>query len=258
MSLSARVWLEIGRSRSADHRVCGESGNTIRVRSRARKYMDETSRFTAVVKGAFSVFVVCLSFANVLAADMPIPDSKRPQPPPSSAPSRNYEGGGGTLVCGSNALYMLLRLYDIQVDQEQLAATVPVNNNGTSLAELREAAASLGLEATVRRCSLDELRGHVQSPFLAHLAMVSQHYVVVIDVSDDSVTLLDGTTGKLETLKRSWVEERWSGYVLLPRTGATISPILFGVSMLNCLAVGFLATKLFRGSRNRRQISRDL
>jgi len=231
------------------------------VRIRVRKYMYETSRFTAVAKGVCSTFLVCLSFTNVLSADISIHEGNAPPPPPSfrasSAPSRNFEGGRGTRVCGSNALYMLLKLYGISVDQEQLVATVPVNEDGTSLAELRDAATVLGLETTARRCSIEELQKHFQSPFLAHLAMVTPHYAVVTDISDDSVTWLDGTTGQLETLKRSWVEKRWSGYVLLPQIGATVSPILLGISILNGLVVGFLVAKLFRDSRNRLHNSRD-
>jgi ABC-type bacteriocin/lantibiotic exporter with double-glycine peptidase domain len=146
---------------------------------------------------------------------------------------------------------MLLGMNDIRVDEEQLAATVPVSDEGTSLAELREAAAGLGLEMTLRRCSIEELHRQFQAPFIAHLAMVTPHYSVVIDISDDFVTFLDGTTGELETLKRSWVEERWSGYVLLPQAGTAVSPTLLGATMLNCLVVGFLVTKRFRDSGRR-------
>ena len=217
--------------------------------------MYEASRSKAVAKGAFSASLVCLSLANVLLADVSIGDSERPQPPPSlsssSTPSRIYEGGRGTRVCGSNALYMLLGLYGIPVDEEQFGATVPVNDDGTSLAELQEAAGALGLEMSVRRCSIEELQKHFRWPFLAHLTMVPPHYCVVIDISDDSVTFLDGTTGELETLRRSWVEAGWSGYVLLPRTSDKISPIVLGASMLNGLVVALLTAQLFRDWRNR-------
>jgi len=219
--------------------------------------MYEASRFRAMAKRAFPAFLVCVSL--FLVAAISIREGKRPQPPPSfpsaSAPSGNFEGGSGTRVCGSNSLYMLLGVYGVPLDHEQLHATVPVNRDGTSLTELRDAAAALGLETTVRRCSIEELQRHYQSPFIAHLAMVTPHYAVVIDISDESLTFLDGTTGKLETLRRAWIEERWSGYVLLPQTSATIHPILFGASMFNWLVVAFLVTRQIRDSRKRPQIS---
>jgi ABC-type bacteriocin/lantibiotic exporter with double-glycine peptidase domain len=148
---------------------------------------------------------------------------------------------------------MLLALYDVPVDHKRLDAVVPVNREGTSLAQMQEAAGTLGLEVALRRCKIGELQKRFHTPCIAHLAMVGDpHYVVVISITDDYVTFLDGTTGKLEKLHREWVEERWSGYVLLPQTGGTnVMPVLVKGSLSFWLVITFLVAKRVWGSRER-------
>jgi ABC-type bacteriocin/lantibiotic exporter with double-glycine peptidase domain len=137
----------------------------------------------------------------------------------------------------------------VPVDQKRFGEYMQLHGEGMSLAELKEAAGALGMTTTVRRCSIAELQKNYQLPFIAHLAMITPHYSVVIDISDDKLTLLDGTTGKIETLRRSWVEERWSGYVLLPQTGATPSLLFIGASLLSWLLFAVVVTKGVRALR---------
>jgi ABC-type bacteriocin/lantibiotic exporter with double-glycine peptidase domain len=182
-------------------------------------------------------------------------EEREPEPPPSMpaspATSPEFYGGRGTHVCGSNSMYMLLKLYGMPIDQKRFEATVPSGTEGLSLAELQDAAESLGMKATIRRCSIAELQQRFREPFIAHLALVTPHYSVIVAISDDFVTLLDGTTGEVETLRRAWVEERWTGYVLLPQTSAGVPPIFLGASLVSWVLVALLVARHISASWTR-------
>jgi Peptidase C39 family len=157
-----------------------------------------------------------------------------------------------TVMCGPNSLYMLLALHDVPVDYQIIEKYIPPHREGMSLAELREASNTLGLRTEVRRCSTDELCHRFQSPVIAYVRAFNggsqlngTHYVVVIGITDDSITLLDGTTGKMGTFPRLWFNDFWLGYVLLPVSDQFTSfRILLTVSLCGWLLLAFWALKV--------------
>jgi len=138
---------------------------------------------------------------------------------------------------------MLLGLHEVPVDRRMIEKYIPSHREGMSLADLQEASTALGLKTEVRRCSLDALRRAFQSPVIAYVEDSSAHYVVVIAMTDSSVTFLDGTTGERNTAPNWWLNERWLGYVLMPDSGHSVSWLLLAISLLGWLLLGFLAVK---------------
>jgi len=140
-------------------------------------------------------------------------------------------------MCGPNCLYLLLALHDVPVEYGVVEQHTPEQPQGMSLLELQQATNRLGLKTHVRRCSIDELGRSFQSPVIALLNQ--DHYVVVTHITDSTVTMLDGTTGERDTVPRRWLQDRWSGFVLVP------SPSWFsGSAVWGYVAISFLAALL--------------
>jgi len=144
---------------------------------------------------------------------------------------------------------MLLALHDVPVERTIIEKLTPLHRKGVSLAELKEASNALGLKTEVRRCSIDQLRRSFQSPVITCLVSGSDyHYVVVIELTDDSVTVLDGTTGERNTFPCQWLNQFWSGYVLIADSGPSVPLLLLAVSLFGWLLLGFLVLKKNRYS----------
>jgi hypothetical protein len=157
---------------------------------------------------------------------------------PQSRPRRPDSVARQAVMCGPNSLYLLLGLNGIKVDASEIEKLVPLHQDGMSLTEMRDASNALGLRTKVMRLSLAELRHNFQSPFIAYLNF-DQHYVVVIDVDEKTVTMLDGTTGDKEEVSITWLEKRWSGYVLMPESDS-FPWLLLGAGFGLAFVVGFV------------------
>jgi hypothetical protein len=159
--------------------------------------------------------------------------------------------GKGKPICGPNCVYMLLALHGINVNNHMISKYISSSPDGSSLAELKAALCAEGLSVVIRKCSIDELRGHFQSPLIAYLNFQEQnHYVVVVDVTADAVTFLDGTTGVKDTYNCEWLKGVWSGYVLIPdrdEMGLWEGYVALG------LAVGFLGAYGYSCSQSKRR-----
>jgi ABC-type bacteriocin/lantibiotic exporter with double-glycine peptidase domain len=154
-----------------------------------------------------------------------------------------------SVMCGPNCLYMLLALHDVSVHDRSLAKDITSHSEGMSLLALQEACGVQGLRTEVRRCSIDELRRTFQSPVIAHLN--SRHYVVVIDMTDDFVTVLDGTTGEKRTIPNQHLSRLWTGYVLIVDSGVSASWVFMVVSAFVWLLVGWFVRRRFSGDNGR-------
>jgi hypothetical protein len=177
-------------------------------------------------------------------------DEVQPAPPspPSPAPYDPGRAQRAVVMCGPNSLYMLLKLHNVPVDHGVIEKHIPSNREGMSLLELQEASNALGLRTQVRRCSIDELQRTFRSPVIAILNLEGgphHHYVVIVDITQDTVTALDGTTGEKNTFPTRWLKRGWPGYVLMPVSGPSISWLLLAVSPVGWLLLGFLAVKGF-------------
>jgi ABC-type bacteriocin/lantibiotic exporter with double-glycine peptidase domain len=141
---------------------------------------------------------------------------------------------------------MLLALHDLPVEHAAIEKYTTADREGISLDEIKDATNALGLRTHVRYCSLEELRRTFRSPILVRLRYgIRHHYVVMIGMTSDTVTLLDGTTGAMEKHTIPWLEARWSGYVLMPDEGLPILWLGLGISLCAWTLLGVFGLKRF-------------
>src|SRR5579875_1177737 len=128
--------------------------------------------------------------------------------------------------CGPNSLYILLRLYQINVDYGKLLQQCQVSTMGCSLEELRKVAHDFGLECEVRKVSLQEL-GEIRPPYLLHLSSPANsskeapdaqgHFTVILERSGEDYRGVDAGKGTAHYWSRRFLARNFSGYVLLPK-----------------------------------------
>jgi predicted double-glycine peptidase len=137
-------------------------------------------------------------------------------------------------ICGINSLYSLLKYYGRPVSFQEVERQVSLRRQGASLLELRDAVGRLGLPSVARRCSPEDLH-RCRIPFIAHfradlgpqsvpdseaIIVPTGHFVLVVDVNENKVRFIDGTTGELTTFRRERFPVFWSGNILEPIDGA--------------------------------------
>jgi hypothetical protein len=141
---------------------------------------------------------------------------------------------------------MLLALHEVAVDPRAIENYIPSHREGMSLLELQDATTALGLRTEVRRCSFDELRRAFESPVIAYVVDRAPHFVVVVDVTEDSVTVLDGTTGERRTLTSQTLNNIWSGYVLAPASGLSVFWLFLAIAPCALLLGGLTVRGFFK------------
>lgn len=194
------------------------------------------------------IFMLFSSVGILRAAD---PDAFRS---PLTAPSR-FEACRPVqaVICGPNALYMLLRAHGRPVLADGFFREIQPGVQGLSLAELRDASTRYGLPAEVRCCTYKELISGCTFPLVALLQPgqgmdhhSSGHYVLVLDADLEGVTLVDGTSGEQDYLPRAGFCRSWKGYIVVPAMVQS-SWLLLLVSMVpGWLLVGWLVLRSTR------------
>jgi predicted double-glycine peptidase len=194
---------------------------------------------------AFLISLFCsLPFISASArAGIPL----NPAANPESAPKNSNPALRRAFACGPNCLYMLLALHDVSIDNRAVEEYISLYPRGMSLFDLKEASAALGLRTEVRRCSIEDLRRNFQSPVIAYLVDgIRKHYVILVNISADAATILDGTTGEIDAVKIQWLNRSWSGYVLMHEPGFSAPWYVLAVCLAGCLLLICLALKLYR------------
>jgi len=144
------------------------------------------------------------------------------------------------VMCGPNSLYLLLHLHGVSVDRRQIEKYMPSYPDRMSLLRLKEACADFGLATEIRRCTLDELSQHIDTPMVAHVLPAhapdaeSGHFIVMFRDQSGSIKGVDATTGYFyqassPVFQKKW---KWNAYILLP------------VRQASTLEVAYLATGL--------------
>jgi hypothetical protein len=158
------------------------------------------------------------------------------------------------VICGPNALYMLLRAHGRSVLAECFFSEVEPGDHGLSLAELRDASKNYGLPAEARRCTYRELIDGCRLPLVALLRPAigidhrgPGHYVLVVNADSEGVTLIDGTTAEQTYCVRDRFSRDWTGYVVMPEV---VQPnwLLIATTVPMWVLIGWLA---FRSTRPR-------
>lgn len=111
--------------------------------------------------------------------------------------------------CGPAALLTLLRLYDGDANLPRVRHATLTDAIGTTLFDLAEGARALGFEADGMLAEYDSLREH-GAPCIAHVVNDAgqDHYVVVFDVSAESVMVADPASGVHRVTREAFVL-RW-------------------------------------------------
>lgn len=112
--------------------------------------------------------------------------------------------------CGLTALAMVAAAYGAELRLADLRQRFPLSRKGTSLNQLVSMAQQLGFQARALRLELDDL-GKLQRPCILHWDL--NHFVVLVDVSPDKVTVLDPAFGK-RTLPLSAFSDHFTGIAL--------------------------------------------
>ena len=156
--------------------------------------------------------------------------------------------------CGTQSLYLLLRLEKIGVKLADLESTLaPMSETGHSMSELRDAGVKLGLR--VRGIRLSEVSPNFDRPLLARLNRDPHgHFVVVRGVGHSGrlVQVLDpNLEPRIMEVSDLLKSPEWTGYVLVPIRTSSIHIAIQAISLLGSF---FLAFRWFqyqqRFSRN--------
>lgn len=125
--------------------------------------------------------------------------------------------------CGVNAVYILLRVCDVNVALQSIESEIAMTRAGASVAELARVCSTAGLPVAALRIDRKQIR-RVRPPYIAHLnrptgGQESGHYVVVVSCRRDAVSAIDGTTGERVSWTPAAFQRTWTGIVVAPRPG---------------------------------------
>lgn len=114
--------------------------------------------------------------------------------------------------CGASAFASIAAFYGHYLTLEQARVLAGTDRDGSTLAGLRSAGRSIGLESRPAQAIYDAL-SHVHLPALVHLEDLGGHYVVLYRWTREIVTILDPNCG-VTKLTRKEFESKWSGYLV--------------------------------------------
>lgn len=155
----------------------------------------------------------------------------------------------GARNCGPNCLYLMLSSAGQEVSYQQLLDRIELGSRGTTLAQLRDAALSLGHDVAVYRGTPADLET-LPLPVILHLDRDSGdvqgmgHFVLLTtyDKAMQEAMLFDGTTGAPTAISFESLRRMWSGYLLCLEPKSNAIPFLGSMvaTMGVCAAVGIL------------------
>ena len=170
---------------------------------------------------------------EVISETVPLGPMLRFEVPPGlTTPSRycldrTYQSG---LRCGPNALFMLLRLCNIDVEYSEVRDAMPLRDNGTSLQQIMETASRFGLQTVARRnVSPEDLKQNVL-PVILHVESAPgridekarDHFVVVTHEREgDYFYGIDTTNLTLTRYSVEAMARNMTGYALFVRHPAS-------------------------------------
>jgi hypothetical protein len=125
--------------------------------------------------------------------------------------------------CGIECLYVFARLNGQPCDLEEIRQRVPLTEEGASARDMQQAAREMGLAVECVRCDPEKIE-RLALPAIAHIqrrgSPDSSHYVVLTEVTDDSVVFVDPTNNVIHEVARNEWKRASSGYYLAPHAPA--------------------------------------
>jgi hypothetical protein len=137
----------------------------------------------------------------------------------SQAAAESFDAGEAYVTCGARALALWLRLLGYEVEEDEVLNYVPVGEQGSSLAQLAEAAQRWTRAARLVKAGPRDLN-RFPLPMIAHGWVDGEtgrrgHYVVIVKVTPKVVVYIDPGRGLAGEVARSDFETYfWSGYLL--------------------------------------------
>ncbi len=187
--------------------------------------------------------------AAAAVQDSPAPELDPPDPWPEGFPGGPWWNDG--LFCGPNALYVVLRLYDLPVSMEQVHQEIEIDpGRGCTPEQIKVAGEKLGLPMEARFVPADQLI-RLRRPFILHGVQAEDregakgHFWVVVGYDEDygAFAVIDGSSGIYSFIKSSQIEKLYSGWVVVPKEAASQA----GLDFLRAAFIGSLALVVIVG-----------
>jgi ABC-type bacteriocin/lantibiotic exporter with double-glycine peptidase domain len=156
--------------------------------------------------------------------------------------------------CGVNCAYLFLKLHGYDVDYDAVLAHIPVSAAGSTMEDVRRYISSKGTNAVAIRATPPDLMA-LTLPVIAHVEpedpeffFVGErgHFVVVVGLSSETVTYIDGTTGAIHDQDMAEFVRTWSGRLIVVQGRSSrmlIAIVLMGSGLLTFLVVWVLRTR---------------
>ena len=116
--------------------------------------------------------------------------------------------------CGLNCLYVYMSIHGKEYKLDEIAGRVKLGTEGASLDNLQRVATDMGVPSSVVKMTNAEL-SCAPLPAIAHFDVRGGHYQLLLEVSPETVTTADVSSGEIKELSRDVFLETWSGYLLV-------------------------------------------
>jgi ABC-type bacteriocin/lantibiotic exporter with double-glycine peptidase domain len=139
------------------------------------------------------------------------------------------------LACGPNALYMFLVIAGYGDSVKSGLPDLPVSERGTSMLQLQQAAAAVGVKTEILLVPPENFR-RLKLPALVHSrgsginTVQLTHFDVAFRLDGNSLHVLDGTTARRRVIPLDFVGTFSTGYVLVPKNSISFADVLHMLS----------------------------
>lgn len=146
------------------------------------------------------------------------------------------------MLCGQNCMYLWARIAHKDIAYEEMLRRFPSDARGLSLTDMKSAGRAFGLDCVMARGDLKALR-ESPKPLVVHFEPDRPsmgplgHYALVLDIDDEFVTCLDGSTAIISNVPPSDFLKQWTGYYLHERQSD--GRWFLGASLALCGVIAF-------------------
>ena len=167
--------------------------------------LTETRKLTLLLMATNSLFVayISLRLISIQPEIQPTTDSSIRRPDKIS--------DSNIVMCGPAALAVVLKDLGINTSIETIARLAGMDENGTTMYGLADAARKTGCEAVGMRLSFADLQNR-KKPLIAHLR--ANHFIAIQSIGNDRIVFTDQTGVNLEMPQKEFLA-KWDGYVLI-------------------------------------------
>ena len=160
-----------------------------------------------------------------------------------------------SVICGSNAIYLLLRLHGQPAEHSVIQRYLPTHEAGLSLSEIEQALQAEGLPVETRRVSVSDLSDVLREPVIAVVHFdprLTGHYYVLTRLVGNKIEAIDATTGEVVLTTPDLLVGVWDGYVIMRAAEARQTWQMFAaVGGATAVAGGGLLARAKRRHRGR-------